>query len=186
VKPENKTPAKTQTEPHARPLPDSEVRPLRKPPDEKQGRSGRELEADPVIEFVIRTVVRNVAETVRRNLENNVQNAVSKTVADYVSRNPPGFHYKALVRTIDPGVGNNVAESDDEFEAEFDDGFVAEIIDWSFVRQVADSVGRAGAVALTFIRPSVSFGRETTAAALHRDLGLRFLLRRRTAQRAQA
>jgi hypothetical protein len=97
----DKTPAKTQTGPDARPLPDSEVRLHRKPPEERQDRSGREFEADPIIEFVIRTVVRNVAGTVRRKVKDKVQDAVSKTVADYVSRNLPGFHDKALVRTID-------------------------------------------------------------------------------------
>jgi membrane-bound metal-dependent hydrolase YbcI (DUF457 family) len=58
--------------------------------------------------------------------------------------------------------GKNVAEFEDEFEPGFDDSFAAEF------------VVRTGAVALTFVRPEVSYGRETTAAALHRDIGLRF------------
>ncbi len=128
VKSDDKTPAKTQTWPDAKPLPDSEVRPLREPPDERQDRSVRELEADPVIESVIRFAVRNVAGTVRRNVENNVQIAVSKTVADYISSNLPEFHDKALVRTIDTGVGYNVDECEDEFEPEFVDRFAAEFV----------------------------------------------------------
>jgi hypothetical protein len=95
-------PAKTQTKPDAKPLPDSEVRSLREAPDERQDRSPREFEADPVIGFVIRTIVRNVAGTVRRNVKNNVEIAVLETVADYVNGNVPRFHDKAVVRTIAP------------------------------------------------------------------------------------
>jgi hypothetical protein len=134
VEPEDKTPAETQTEPHAKPLPDSEVRPLRKPQDERQDRSRREFEADLVIGFIIGTVVRRVAGTVRRNVESCVQNTVSKTVVDHVCRNLPVFHDKALVRTIDTGVGDNVAEFEDEFDPEFDDRFAADFV----VRSVAD------------------------------------------------
>jgi hypothetical protein len=150
----------TQTEPDAKPLPDSEVRPLRESPDERQDRSRRDFEADPVIEFVIRTVVWNVAGTVRRNVKDNVQNVVSGIVTDNVNRNVPEFRDKALVRTIDPRVSLGVAQFEDEFEPEFDDRFAA------------DFIVRFGTVTLTFIRAEVSCGRETTAAALHRDFGL--------------
>jgi hypothetical protein len=133
VRSEDKTPAKTQTEPYAKPLPDSEARPLRKPPDERQDRSLPELKADPVIGFVIRTVVRNVAGTVRKNVKDNVQNAVLETVTDYVSRNFPKFHDKALVRSIETEVGDNVAEFEDESEPVFVGRFITEFV----VRSVA-------------------------------------------------
>jgi hypothetical protein len=160
----------TQTKPDARPLPDSEVRRLREPLDDMQDRSRREFETDPVIEFVTRTVVRNFTGTMRRNVQDNVQDAVSETVADYVSRNVPEFHNKALVRTIETGVGDNVAEFENEFDPEFDDKFAAEFV----VRPVA--------VTLTFVRPEVSYRRETPAAAVYRDFSIRVLLRPEAAQ----
>jgi hypothetical protein len=48
--------------------------------------------------------------------------------------------------------------------------------------QVVDFAVRTGAVVLTFVLPEVSYGHEAPASALHRDLGLRLLLRRGAAE----